>query len=291
MNKLFSRWLPCGTLAAWSSILLYFYFSGHINALLHPTFRPYTLVAGIVLLLLAACSVFFPVNLEACVDNDLSAKSFGRKTLGRVLTFLVLLVPVCAAAAFSSNCYSLGAVENRTMVTDVQGLGGQVRNVAPSTPYVEPPLPTADGSQPQNQPVARQQSQPLAPVTDDIPRSKDGNLIVQVVDLLYAAQDTSLRGDFKDQPIEVLGQLMPETVNNPNGKRFKLVRMFMVCCAADARPVAVLVESDTKPKGEDMSWIKVVGKVDFPVENGRPIAVVKASRVTTTDPPEETMLY
>ena len=116
-------------------------------------------------------------------------------------------------------------------------------------------------------------------------------MIVQVVDLLYAAQDTSLRGDFKNQPIEMIGQLMPETVNNANGKRFKLVRMFMVCCAADARPVAVLVESDTHPTGEEMSWIKVVGTVEFPVENGRPVAVVKASKVTATDPPEETMLY
>jgi len=53
----------------------------------------------------------------------------------------------------------------------------------------------------------------------------------------------------------------------------------------------VLVESPTKPAGAEMSWIKVVGTVEFPIENGRPIAVVKASKVTATEPPEETMLY
>ena len=116
-------------------------------------------------------------------------------------------------------------------------------------------------------------------------------MVVQVVDLLYAAQDSTLQPDFKGQNIEMIGQLMPDTTNNPKGDRFKLVRMFMVCCAADARPVAVLVQSDTKPTGAEMSWIKVVGTVEFPVEGGRPIAVVKATKVEATSPPEETMLY
>ncbi len=174
---------------------------------------------------------------------------------------------------------------------DASGLTGQVKSSEPSTPYVEPPLPTADGSQPAQTPAQAQSSQPPPAESDEIQRSKEGNMIVQVVDLLYAAQDSSLQPDFKGQNIEMIGQLMPDTMNNPTGDRFKLVRMFMVCCAADARPVAVLVESDTKPKGEDMSWVKVVGKVEFPIENGRPIAVVKATKVIATDPPEETMLY
>ena len=53
-----------------------------------------------------------------------------------------------------------------------------------------------------------------------------------MVDLLYAAQDPSLRTDFENKKIEMIGQLMPDNVSNASGKRFKLVRMFMVCCAA-----------------------------------------------------------
>jgi len=290
MKKIFSRWLPCATLGAWSAILLFFYFSGRVKDLLHPAFRPYTLIAGLVMLLLAACFVFFPMNLDACADDELAAKSFGRKTYGRLLTFFILLVPICAAATFSTNSYGLSTMMNRGVVDDAQGLKAQVK----STPYVEPPLPSNDKSQPQSQPQyagVDQTSQPPAPVEDEIPRSKDGNLIVQVVDLLYAAQDSTMRDPLKNQTVEMIGQLMPDTVNNANGKRFKLVRMFMVCCAADARPVAVLIEGKTKPQGEEMSWIKVVGKVEFPIENGRPIAVVKASKVVATDPPAETMLY
>ena len=283
MKKILSRWLPCATLATWSAVLLYFYFSHHINALLHPTFRLYTLVAGIVMLLLAACFVFFPINVDACAEDDFAAKSFGRQDNGRVLTFFILLAPICAAAAFSPNSYSSNMFLNRQQLDVLPPMPPKS-----TTPYVEPPLPTADGSQ---QAAQTQSSQPPPPEADEIPRSKEGNMIVQVVDLLYAARESDLRSSFKGQTVELIGQLMPDTTNNPNGNRFKLVRMFIVCCAADARPVAVLVESATKPATAEMSWIKVVGTAEFPVENGRPIAVVKASKVETVDPPAETMLY
>ena len=84
---------------------------------------------------------------------------------------------------------------------------------------------------------------------------------------------------------------MPDATNNASGKRFKAVRMFMTCCAADARPVAVLAESDTKTDLPEMSWIKITGTATFPVENGRRIAVLKADKVEKCNPPEETMLY
>ena len=73
------------------------------------------------------------------------------------------------------------------------------------------------------------QSQPTPPnESDSLPRSKDGNIIVVVVDLLYAAQDETMQASFKGQTIEIVGQLMPETPNTPIGNRFKLLRMLML---------------------------------------------------------------
>lgn len=286
MKKTFSRWLPCATLALWGVLVLCFYFGNRprIYSYLSPTFRPYTLAAGIVLLLLAACFVVFPINIDACAQNEITAKSFRRKTAGRFLTFLLLLIPICASAFISKDSYSPLAIENGLQMTLLPP--PRPKNV---TPYVEPPLPS---NNPQD--ASAQQSQPPSAEDDseEIPRDKDGNMIVQVVDLLYAAQESDLRAPFKGgQTVEVIGQLMPDTTDNPNGDRFKLVRMFIVCCAADARPVAVLVQSPEKPPGAEMSWIKVVGTVEFPTEGGRTIAVVKAKKVETTNPPEETMLY
>ena len=291
MRTAFSRWLPCVTLFLWSSILLFFYFSGRIQAFLHPLFRPLALVAGLVMLMLAACFLFVPATAECCSD-DSCGHTLGRGTTGRVLTFLILLLPICAAAAFTPGGYGAAAMLNRGVISDAQALGGAAkRTVAVSAPnnggssVTEPPLPTQDGSTPAPQP---QQSD--AP-SDYLKKNKDGNLTVQVIDLLYAAQDESLRGDFENKGVEFIGQYMPDTVNNINGKRCNVVRMLMVCCAADARPVAAVVEFDQKKKIPEMSWVKVIGKASFPIEGGRPLAVVKAKSIAITEPPEETMMY
>ena len=65
----------------------------------------------------------------------------------------------------------------------------------------------------------------------------------------------------------------------------------MTCCAADARPVATLFESDSKIDLPEMGWIKVTGIATFPIENGRRISLIKAERVEKSSPPDESMLF
>ena len=91
--------------------------------------------------------------------------------------------------------------------------------------------------------------------------------------------------------VELIGQFMPDTSNNAGGNRFKAVRMFMVCCAADSRPVATLVEADKLPDFPEMTWVKITGTPTFPIEKGRRISVLKAAKVEKTKPPEEAMIY
>ena len=112
-----------------------------------------------------------------------------------------------------------------------------------------------------------------------------------MLDLLYAAQDTTLRGDFEGKTVELVGQLMPDKSASGEGKRFKAVRMFMTCCAADARPVATWVEVEKLPDLPEMTWIKITGTATFPTESGRRTAVLKATKIEKSGPPEESMLY
>jgi len=69
------------------------------------------------------------------------------------------------------------------------------------------------------------------------------------------------------------------------------VRMFMTCCAADARPVATLVEAVTMPAFPEMTWVKITGTPSFPVEKGRRVSVLQAEKVEKTEPPPEAMIY
>ncbi len=63
----------------------------------------------------------------------------------------------------------------------------------------------------------------------------------------------------------------------------------MTCCAADARPIGVLIRGQTDLP--EMTWIKVVGRPAFPMEGGKTIAIVEVDTVEKAAPPEETMLY
>jgi uncharacterized repeat protein (TIGR03943 family) len=300
MNQVFSRWMPAATLASWSSILLYFYFTGRITAFLVPMFRPYVLVAGIVMALMALTFLFVKGEASSCCDTSACGHSLSRFGFGKLLTFGILLLPVTTAAFFSPDAFGKTAVLNRGIITDAAALGLPSRDSG-SKPYAEPPLPTKDGSVAPPAPestgaTAGVQSTPPAPAaqlqsSDYLQYTPEGNIVAEVLDLLYAAQDNSLRADFEGKKVELVGQLMPDKTSNASGRRFKAVRMFMTCCAADARPVATVVETPQQPDLPEMTWVRIVGEATFPLENGRRIAVLQAETVEKTNPPEESMLY
>jgi len=281
------------TLLAWSGVLLTFYFTGRIASYLHPSFRLNVLLAGLVMLGMACCFLFLPAVANCC-DDERCGHPLGQRKLGRIVTFLVLILPITAAAMFSPTNYGADTVARKGIAMDASGLvpRSPLKSPGPAaastTDASEPPLPTKSGA-PDPQAAA---ATPATDAADQyLPKSKDGNIEVQVIDLLYAAQDSSMRTDFDGKTVETIGQLMPDDSHNASGNRFKLMRMFMYCCAADAKPIATMVEAPAPPTAGEMSWVKVVGKVTFPVEGGRTIPVLVASKVEPVDPPAETMLY
>jgi uncharacterized repeat protein (TIGR03943 family) len=288
MNTIFNRWLPCLTLASWSAVLLIFHFNGKVANFLTPMFRPYVPIAGILLGLMALVFLFFRADASCCSSAE-CGHSLSRLASGKILTFLVLLVPLSVAATYAPGSFSKTTIENRGIASDYASLGiGKPKSLAP----VEMPLPTKDTTPPAA--PAQPGTQPPAPepsATDYLVRTPEGNIVAEVLDLLYAAQDNVLRKDFEGKRVQLIGQLMPDKTSAAQGVRFKAVRMFMYCCAADARPVATLVEADKMPDLPEMTWIKIIGTPTFPVENGRRVSVLKAEKVEKTDPPEEATLY
>ncbi len=308
MTTVFSRWLPAITLAAWSAILLYFFFSGRITAFLIPMFRPAVVISGVVLALMALLFIFVPVQADCCKGDEECGHPFSRMAAGKWLTFFILLLPLSVTSMVSPDGFGKTAMLNRGIITDATALGlpppgsrssagPQERSGSAVPPAVEetgsgirpPELPLPSNAAPGAPPAADAQA---APATQDyLQRTPEGFIVAEVLDLLYAAQDNALRKDFEGKTVQLIGQLMPDATNNPTGNRFKAVRMFMTCCAADARPVATLVESEKPPGLEEMSWIKITGTATFPIENGKRQAILKADVIEKAEPPDETMLY
>lgn len=291
MTKTLNRWLPSITLVAWSFILLYFYLSGRVAAFLYPTFRPGVLIAGLILLGFAIGS-FFVSNAPECCDDATCGHAVTRGPVGKLLAFSALLVPIILTASLSHDGFGATTIANRGVITDASQLVSKAPPTPPvdSTPYTEPPLPTnGDGASGSSSPADSGTSSDSSNAY--IPRSPDGNIEISVIDLLYAAEDESLRKDFDGKTVEMVGQLMADKTANPNGNRIKLVRMFMTCCAADAKPVAALIELPKKTDIPELSWVRVIGIPAFPLEGGKTTALLKASSIKISDPPEETMLY
>ncbi len=272
MTSLLHRFLTAGVLIVWGTVLGAFYFTGRITAYLHPNFQPFTLAAGIVLVVLALL-VFLAPDLEASC-----APATDRSPLRSVLLALVLVVPLLVTFAHSEDSFSASTVTNRTYVQDIAQLPG-----ATSPAPVEPALPDGESS--------GQSSGDTPADPDAFPKNAAGDLQVQSIDFLYAAQLPDMRAQLENQSVEVIGQLMPAKTNNPKGDRFDVIRMFMTCCAADAQPVALPVAPKEKPNLREMTWVKVTGKATFPVVGGQRMPLIENGKIEKTDPPEDTYLY
>ena len=275
MNATASRFCSSGVLMIWGVVLLYFQLSGRIASYLHPAFHLYVAISGGVLVFLSvALLLTFPKDHEGdhcCEDHDHSGGSFS----GGIASVLILVVPLLAATKISQSGFGATAVKNRGVVSDIADLPGY-------TPAFEPALPNHDGT------IGE------ATMMDPslyLKKNDSGQILAEVVDLVYAAGDPDLRGDFENQEVELVGQFLPAKTGNPTGDRFRLIRMFVMCCAADARPVAISVKPKDATDFPEMTWVKVRGKATFPLEGGRQNPLVIADSITETEPPRESFVY
>ena len=265
MNDILSRFAASGILMVWGIVLTYFYLSGRIASYLHPAFHIYTVVSGGVLLAL---------SLALLLTMNGESSEHGLSRVG-IFPLLLLTAPLLAATKISPSNFGATAVLNRGMVHNIADLPG-------FSPPMDAGLPNADGS------VAEGT---MMDPSLYLKKNADGYIMAEAVDLLYAAGEPTMREDFENKEVEVNGQFLPALTGNPNGDRFNLTRLFVMCCAADARPVAISVQSNPATDLPKMTWVKVRGKATFPVEGGRHMPVVVADSVTETDAPEESFLY
>ncbi|MEI8292673.1 MAG: TIGR03943 family protein [bacterium] len=265
MTWLFSRLAAAGVLLIWGATLGYFYLSGRITSYLHPAFHIYTgLSAGVLLILSLALLLTIP-------------NGSGQHSLSGIGIFpvLVLTIPLLAAAKLSPSTFGASTVLNRGTVDSLADLPG-------FSPPLHPALPRADGSATDGT---------LMDPSLYLKKNAEGYIVAEAVDLLYAADEPTMREDFENKPVEITGQFLPSHTGNPHGNRFNLTRLFVMCCAADARPVAISVQTTPSIDLPKMTWVKVRGKATFPVEGGRHIPVVVAESTTETDAPKESFLY
>ena len=125
-----------------------------------------------------------------------------------------------------------------------------------------------------------------------VPMNKEGNFILEVPELYYTAGDLEVQKVLAGQPVETIAQVLPEKVNNADGKRLRIFRMLIQCCAADARPYSIPVQfTDKAPTIKDMTWVKMKGKMAYVKEGGQTVPMLEATSYEETTAPQDAMMY
>jgi len=303
-------------LMLWGTGILWLAGSARLSTYLHPALQPFTVAAGILLILLAGfafmglasgermgegesdhscdscvCDHVHHVGQDALHHHHHEGESHshhhahlhahehhhGDRGLALILKTLVLLIPIAVLLSGNADRFTTTTVTNRGVVQDLSKLPSanvSAAKAASSSTATAPASPSdRSGS-------SDQQSQ-----------KSGGPMPLQVIDMLYALQMPSYREEFEGKEVEMIAQYVPMTTGNPKGDRFQAVRMFITCCAADAKPVGVTVKSSAIPKVPEMGWIKVTGKPTFPMEGGKRTAILEASKVEPCDAPSEPFVY
>jgi len=258
-------------LLVWGSGVLWLAFSARLQTYLHPSLQPFAIAGGIFLMLLAGFSVLGLAMMRretcrscSCVHDhhDVHERN---EWPGIIAGTMVLILPVVVAFSGNADRFTATTVANRGVVQDLSKLPSANASVA-----------KVSGGE-----VERGLSE----------QQTVGPMPLQVIDLLYALQMPSYREEFEGKEVELIGQYVPMTTGYPAGDRFQAIRMFITCCAADAKPLGVTVRSSQLPKVSEMQWVKITGKPSFPMEGGKRAAILEASKVESCDAPSDPFVY
>lgn len=274
-------------LLLWAGIMLWFWLSGRVVAYLHPMFHAYVAVAGAMLLLLAPLWWWASAQVAGgcghceCGHGHGAEESRGEHwSAGRTFFFAVLVVPVAAAAWVSPSQFGEAAVMNRGIVTDVS----QLPSATPSFgSFEDAPLVGDEGIPDVAMDFAGDEG------VEYFTRGADGAIQLETIDLMFAAEEPALREQFADQRVSLVGQYVPPRGSAAGG--FDLVRMFVVCCAADARPLGINIESPALVEVPRMGWVRITGVARFDLKDGRYEPRLEAEKVEPVEAPRETFLY
>ena len=273
-------------LLLWGGFVLWLALSHQLSTYLHPSLQPYTVAAGVVLIILAIFSLrglLMKKRSGAACDHDHSCchdhnqaeadasdeahkehhhEEVGSPPLSLCFKTLLLLLPLAIVLFGRGNHYTISTIQNRGVVQDLNKL-----------------------------PAAKSSSTPTEVSPGHTTEPSAGSMPIQVIDLLYAVQMPTYREDFEGKQVELIGQFVPLATGNPKGDRFQAIRLFITCCAADAKPVGVTVQYDKPLKVSEMGWVKITGTPTFPMEGGRRTAVLVANKVEECPAPAEPFVY
>ena len=189
--------------------------------------------------------------------------------------FLVMVIPVLLAAGYSKDRYlSAATIRNKGFL---ENPGTMARSVNQKLSREE----SGAGKR------ANSSEYTLADLEQVVNRSAEGNLMLTIRELFCTSVDAKYRRVLTGQPVETVGQVIPDDTGHPHPPRLRLFSLLITCCAADAQPVSIPLEfRGVPPAFEPMTWVKVSGTVKYLDESGQIMPLLRVKSLTPTAPPQ-----
>ena len=265
MNLKFQRILFSVIVLVWAAVMLYFYGSGRIGKYLAPDFRPLALYGGLGLAVMGMFVLLTAAEEAGCGHDHSEGDPHDHEAsdMHPLTSVIFMLAPVLFAVVFTKDGFSVQALSRKALFDS-----------------------------PLNNPVFLAQDLPpltMEQIEKTHRKSEAGFYEFNLMELYFAVGDPELQKLIDGMKVETEGRLVMEKENNESGKRRRLYRLFITCCAADARAVPIILDFGDQeiPTIEENAWVKVSGTVTFPVERGVAQVVLQTATCEPKDAPWE----
>lgn len=264
MKPVLRRILFSLSVLLWAGCLLYFYGSGRIVHYLVTDFRPIALAGGLGLAVMGSFNLLTSRRSASCGHDHADEHDHEGGDMNPIASLLLMVLPVGLSVVWTTDQFSESTLARKGLY-----------DAGPSTTdsmlfsSMLPPL-------------------TIEEIEKGHRRTADGYLEFNLMELFFATGDRELQGLLNGLEVETEGRIAAEKVNNPDGTRMRLYRVFMTCCAADSRAIPIILEFGKQPPQlPEKGWVKVAGKMTFPEENGTLQPVLQVDRATAAEAPLE----
>jgi uncharacterized repeat protein (TIGR03943 family) len=266
MNPRIRRIIDSLPLLVWSGVLLYFYGSARINTYLATDFRLIALAGGLGLAVLGLFNLLTAGRTAHCGHDHGGEGAHVHEDCDRhpLAAFLIMVVPVVLSVAWTKDAYSISALSRKGLYDAPSGM-------------ISPALSSSMAA-----------GMTAEEIEKGHRKTPDGFLEFDLMEIFFATGNRDLQPLLDGLLVQTEGRWMDEKVRNPDGTRKRLYRLFVTCCAADSRPIPIVLEfSGPPPEFPENEWVKVSGTMRFPLENGVIQPVLMAMRAVAAEPPAE----
>ncbi|GEM_PF-1860173 len=239
----------------WSGVFAIYYFSGDYVDFLNPQFSWLVLMAFILSLIFFIAIFTLPDNRSSHHHHHHSPHENAD-----LIRMMILLAPILYVAGFESGNLGSYAFEKRAI--NMTKIDDNARNIAKNM-EIPGDLKYYDAL--------------VASVSQRLPTQ------VSLIDI---------HADFEKlvgRKIQTRGMLISDVPGVPPGK-FVIFRFVIVCCVADAQPVAVVVNGQRPENISNETWVEVEGILEKTEIEGNPAVVINADRIVSAPAPENPYL-